>query len=238
MRLANAFKYQILTLIQSMGIYYVIILLIRLVGMFIAVHSGTNDIGMSALEVNTFVFMAILGVMSYLEDSKFFVQNGYSRKSLMKLYIMQFLLCACMLSIFDVLMAKGIESFFPYKSLFTQLYGNGHTVILQFIWYFTLYLFGGMISFFFTVLFDRLDKKKRMIFLLGIPLVLFTLVPILDIYVLENAISIALLDILTTLMGFAGTIHLYAPILTFTGLFMTFTAFAYMTMRRAAIRQL
>lgn len=238
MRLTNAFKYQMLTLIQSMGIYYVIILFIRLLGMFFAMQSDSGDIGMSALEVNTLLFMIILGVLSYLEDSRFLVQNGYSRKSLMKIYIMQFLLCAFMLSLLDVIIAKGTTLILPYESIFTQIYGSGQTFISQFIWYFTLYLLGGMISFFFTVLFERLDKKKRIIYLFGIPFILVMLAIIIDIYIIDHALSIAALDLLTTIMGFAGTINLYAPILTFTVLFAIFTIFAYLMICRAAIQQL
>ena len=70
MRLKQAFKYQICSSFKAVGIYYSIMIAIRLAMVVIFVLSGNQKTNMSAMESNSMVFMGFLGVYSILDDFK------------------------------------------------------------------------------------------------------------------------------------------------------------------------
>lgn len=235
MRLKNAFKYQMASMLKAIGIYYGATLAIRiglsLISIFII---GDQKIHMSAFESNTLVFMLFLGIFSIVEDFKFFVQNGYSRKSLMKLYLLQFLACSAILAGLDVISAIVFASFDVYESLCFQIYGT-QNILMQFLWLVVVYTCVGMVSFFMTILVQRMNKVQRIVYLLLLPLALIMFLPLLDVYVWNHALSSFAWDVLLRIMGFYDGVSMMVSTFSFTIITIIFCLLSYLTIRRASV---
>lgn len=235
MRLINAFKYQILSASKAMFMFYGIMVSLRLFGVIVILATGNKEMGMmSAMESNTFVFMVFLGVFSIIEDFKFFVQNGYSRKSLIKLYIMQFVATALMLAFLDLVIAHVFELLYPYKTLYAQIYG-AQNILLEYSWMVMLYLCAGIVSFFLTVLFQRLDKMQRIIVMLLLPVAVIVLVPVLDYTIFQGSIIKTLIETMLMILGLYQGIHVFVPLASFVLIFAVFAGLSYLTIRRSSV---
>lgn len=236
MRLIHAFKYQITSVLKAMAIFYGIMILIRLFGVIlIMMMLDINELGIIAgMESNTCVFMIFLGVFSIIDDFKFFIQNGYSRKSLIKLYILQFIATAMILAALDLVAARLFELIYPYQSLYTQIYGN-QNILLEYIWMVTFYLCAGTAAFFFTVLFQRLNKFQRIIIMLLIPVAVIVLVPILDISVFHGEITKGLSNLFMMVLGLYQGVHVFYPLISFIVIFVIFAGLSYITIRRSSL---
>ena len=60
------------------AIEYAIVLLIYI--MVAALTGDPENAGTNLLELNTFIYIGILGALSYSEDFKMMIQNGFTRK--------------------------------------------------------------------------------------------------------------------------------------------------------------
>ena len=60
------------------AIMYAIVLLIYI--MVSAITGDSETAGTSCLEMNTFIYVGILGALGYSEDFKMMIQNGFTRK--------------------------------------------------------------------------------------------------------------------------------------------------------------
>lgn len=233
MRLANAFKYQMTSAVKAIGIYYGIMLLIRMAMLLADIYLISNgNSHISAVETNTMVFMLFLGVFSIVEDFKFFVQNGYSRKSLIKLYIIQFAACALILACLDVTCSYVLDWMYTYESLCDQIYG-AQFFLLEILWLMMVNMAIGVLAFFFTILVQRMNKFQRIVYLLGVPVVLVTMLPVLDIYVLDGAMSSYILEFLTKAMGLYQNTNMIIPIFSFMAVSAIFSILSYLAIRRA-----
>lgn len=234
MRLKQAFKYQICSSLKAVGIYYSIMIAIRLAMVVIFVLSGNQKTNMSAMESNSMIFMGFLGVYSILEDFKFFLQNGYSRKSLIKLYTCQFLAIGAIISVVEIILAVLCANVMNYSSLFVQIYGSQSQVI-QFLWLWGMYCIIGAVSLLFTVINYRLSKFSRIIVFIAIPIALVTLAPIIDHYLMHGVVMSALFDIMLHFFGLYGSVNIVAPIINFTIVFIITCGLTYLAIRKMPV---
>lgn len=234
MRLKQAFKYQLCSSLKAVGIYYSIMIAIRLAMVVIFVISSNQKANISAMESNSMIFMGFLGVYSILEDFKFFLQNGYSRKSLIKLYTCQFLVVGAIISVVEIILAVLSANVMNYSSLFVQIYGS-QSLLTQFLWLWGIYCIIGALALLFTVINFRLSKFSRIIIFIAIPIALVTLAPAIDHYLMHGVIMSTLFDIILHFFGLHGSVNILAPILNFTIVFIIVCGLAYIAIRKMPV---
>lgn len=238
MRLQNALKYQIKSSGKAVGIYYGMILAIRFAFLFMAIYIIKDDqYHMSGLEANTAVFMSVVSMCWLTDDFRFFIQNGYSRKSMIKVNVVTMVLTALALSTLDIVMAQFTNQIIPYESMMSQLYGD-QSWILQWVLLFIFYMAIGMVSYVLTLLFKRMSKQRRILVFLMIPTILILMIPTLDSFVFDHAISTFLIKNLMKIMGLYQGIHIVTPMISFTIITMVAIAFSYILIRRVEVNAL
>lgn len=233
MRRSALIHYQMKSALKSLLIFYGIVVAILSVGSIISYMSDSRFM-FAGIESNVCVFMGFLGVFTFTEDFNFFLQNGYSRKSMLISFMAQFMLVSLIATSFDHLLGGILRNFHGYNSLFMQLYGD-QNLILSILWSFSLYFLICVIAFFITVINRRLNKNQRLIIFVGIPAVLIMLVPLIDIQLMDGAITRGLQDILIFISGFKDGINLMIPIVSLLSISLVFTGFVYLSTRRANI---
>lgn len=234
MRLKQAFKYQLCSCLKAVGIFYGIMIVIRFAMVMIFIISGNEKSTMSAMESNSMVFMGFLGVYSIIEDFKFFLQNGYSRKSLIKLYTCQFLVIGAILSVIEIILSIASASVMNYSSLFTQVYGT-QSLIMQFLWLWGIYCIIGAISLLMTIIYYRLSKYARIILLMALPIAIITLVPAIDYYIMNGVVMSVIYDFILYFFGLQGSVNLVAPVMNFIIVFVIACGLAYVAIRKMPV---
>lgn len=234
MRLKQAFKYQLCSSLKAVGIYYGIMITIRLAMVMIFIISGNEKSTMSAIETNSMVFMGFLGVYSIIEDFKFFLQNGYSRKSLIKLYTCQFLIIGAIISVIEIILAIACASVMNYSSLFTQLYGS-QSLMIQFLWLWGIYGIIGAVALLITIIYYRLSKYARIILLMAVPIALMTLVPAIDYYLMDGVVMSAIYDFILYFFGLQGSVNMIAPVINFAIVFVIACVLAYIAIKKMPV---
>ena len=80
--LKSIIQYECMTSFKYIWIFYAIqYAIVGLITITIGLIMGTfEDVGTNCLELNTLVYISILGVLGFNEDFKMLIQNGFTRK--------------------------------------------------------------------------------------------------------------------------------------------------------------
>ena len=75
-------QYECMTSFKYIWIFYAIqYAIVAFITIIIGLAMGTfEDVGTNCLEINTLVYIGILGVLGFKEDFKMLIQNGFTRK--------------------------------------------------------------------------------------------------------------------------------------------------------------
>ncbi len=95
----------------------------------------------SGAEFSCFIYLCFFGSLSFGEDFKYFLQNGFTRRRIYASTLCTFVLVSLFMSVFDTLMSMLLSMSDSYSSLFTTLYGAGHSVFMNWLWLLLAYLF-------------------------------------------------------------------------------------------------
>ncbi len=104
-------KFQVFTVLKSMGIYYAIftgMTLLSIIIFALSVSSSSGNFGINySLDFSTIIFLGVISATAFTEDFKMFMQNGFSRKKILVSTLMTFgivsLICTTINSIFPLI---------------------------------------------------------------------------------------------------------------------------------------
>lgn len=99
-------QYECMTSFKYIWLFYAIMYAIVLL-IYIMVSAITGDpetAGTSCLEMNTFIYVGILGALGYSEDFKMMIQNGFTRKYIFAATLSMFAFIGGIMSFVDTVM--------------------------------------------------------------------------------------------------------------------------------------
>ena len=102
------------------AIMYAIVLLIYI--MVSAITGDSETAGTSCLEMNTFIYVGILGALGYSEDFKMMIQNGFTRKYIFAATLSMFAFIGGIMSFVDTVMGNLLHYFVPNYSSLSALF--------------------------------------------------------------------------------------------------------------------
>ena len=195
------------------AIQYAIVTLIMLI---IGISTGTfEDIGTNVLEINSLMYVGVLGALGFSQDFKMLLQNGFTRKIIfIGTLSMFFFICGTMAFI-DTIVGNLIHYFnHDYSSLYSSIYGYDN-IFMNWLWLFLAYVF---ICCFLYLAVLALNKAGKMVFIaLGVILgggILMTIA--LFRYVFSRELVNKIADFFMRAMGFMsdGTVNYFFPAIT------------------------
>lgn len=248
--LTAAFKYQIKDNVKSIIVYYCIlfaVLILFYIGAIISSSFGETTTG--GLDVSTTIFIFIAGLCSFKEPFKMLMQNGVSRKTMMKSKIITALalalfmaFCTTLLCYFGKLLTSTIENY-NFYSTYEQAYtlkAAGQTqlaiqlssFVFNFLQYLALYIVGLFIS----LMFYRLGKAGKITVGAGVPVFCFIVLPIIDAMYFKMQVSKNILRFLNYAFGLTsgkpGAAFISLVVIALLGL-----GLSWLLMRKADIKQ-
>lgn len=245
MKLKTAILYRIDDAKKSVTIFYIVILSTLLFTYFLFMPKGNSglvvDGAIEGLETASIIFLFVVGLNSFKEPFRFFMQNGTSRKTMFKSYLCGTALLSLALSVIDRiinilsrLLFAQIDSI-SFKSMFHRvpgIPGNGAMFILTAaVLSFFVYATAMMLGYLITTMYYRMNKTLKLIVSIGVPGFFFLLLPTIDLILFKGALYGGFYKALTVMMSsfwsiLAGCIFLYA----------VFAALSWTLMRKAVVK--
>ncbi len=228
---ATSFKYIWL----FYGIQYAFVTLITLI---LGISAGTFEgIGTNTLEINSLVYVGVLGVLGFKQDFKMLLQNGFTRKLIFGATFSMFCFISGTMAFIDTIVGNLLHHFNKdYISLYSGIYGYGN-MFINWLWLFLVYVLICCLLYFTILVINKVGKTVSVY--LGIGLGGCTLLVIaLFRYVFSAETISNILEFFTKTMGFMsdGTINYLLPIFTLLLFIAVLGSFSYAIIRRTELK--
>ncbi|MDD4297802.1 MAG: hypothetical protein PHC69_12750, partial [Ruminiclostridium sp.] len=228
---------------KAILIFYIVVLSV-LALMFLLTTATIDDEfhgRIEGLEFASAIFLFVVGLNSFKEVFRMFIQNGISRKNMFISHIISTLaICGAMTLIDSViaLLFKGITSISGgsrTEGMLQMMYGQQiasvgtflASIFLTFFIYIMFFAFG----FFLTTLYYRMSKSMKIIVSVGVPALLMVVLPILDAVLFRNFIFTV-----TAKITGAAFINPYICMLSNFILFGVLTVLSWLLVKKAVVK--
>lgn len=186
MNIKPVFKYFVADSKRALLIYYAIIYLILFLTV-ILLKSMNIEGEISSIDVATMIFLLVIGMNLFKAPFRLFLQNGVSRKTMFVSFLC-FSGCICaFMAILDQINYRIFSCFSTYAQMFSWLYAGRYETMFGvqqtlegIVWSLFGYLLFTVLGFFITVLYYRCNKWQKFAISIGVPGVLFIILPLLD----------------------------------------------------------
>jgi hypothetical protein len=203
----------------------------------------------SGIEAATVIFVFISGLCSFKEAFLMLMQNGISRRTFFLGRIITVLSVALTMALIDqiiIIASKAVsgltDNIIESRSLFEQLYHTkasgmsfAGSTLSSFVFAFSLYLCFMSAGYLITLIFYRLNKAGKLVIGIGVPVGLFTVLPIFDLIAAGGRISAAIYHFIAFAFGLE-THQLANALITCIVAFFLLSGLSWLLVRRAPVR--
>lgn len=217
-KLKAVIQYECITSFRYIWIFYAIMYaVVGLITVIIGISMGSwEDVGTNALEVNTLIYLGILGVVGFSDDFKTLIQNGFTRKYIFIATVTMFAFIAGVMALVDTVMGNLIHHFMTgYSSMYAGIYGYGN-MIVNWIWLFLVYMTVCTLLYLVILVMNRMGKHGFIYLGIGVVAVVVIIAALFR-YVMPVEMVNDILELVLKALGFMadGSKNLLFPILTF-----------------------
>ena len=189
------------------------------------------------LEINSLMYVGVLGALGFSQDFKMLLQNGFTRKIIFIGTLSMFFFVCGTMAFIDTIVGNLIHYFnHDYSSLYSSIYGYDN-IFMNWLWLFLAYAFICCLLYLAVL---ALNKAGKMVFIaLGVILGGGVLVVIaLFRYVFSAELVSKIADFFTRAMGFMGdgTVNYFFPAVTLILIISALLCGAYAVIRSTEIR--
>lgn len=240
-KLLPIIRYECATIIKYVWIFYAIMCGVVLIS-FALTYILTGSFGklsLNALEINSMVYLCVMAILGSGQDFKMLLQNGYPRKYIYLGALSLFLFTSVLMVTVDMTIAailRGVSA--RYLSLFHVIYGEDHSIFINWIWTFCIYLFVCSLAYFFAVLQRKIGKIPFVITGVAIGMTVLLILPALVLVYLPEEARAKLFTFIARVFGFLadGSISFLNPLLATLLIFCLFSASSYLLLSRTELR--
>lgn len=232
-RFWNVFKYLIRDTLTAVAVYYVIIMLLLILGFTLQISYNNVKIGFNGLKVATVTFLFVAGLNAFKAPYLFMHANGVTRRSFFRGGVLALAALAVGMTLIDEAMYGLLRWIAPPEDgLMPMLYPNGG-FIGALLWTAAANLFAVFTGWCITMLYYRVNKFQKLVLSL-LPAVLFISLTLIDPVV---GCWKGIASVLMHVMGLAGTKNIYIGVLSMLIASTLMAAFAFLLVRRAQVKE-
>lgn len=235
MKWKTAIRYQVSDMVKPLTIYYIILYgIVGLIQIITRFYNG--DTGFSGLEMSSMIFLFFCGVYAFLEDFRFFIQNGLTRKNIFKSQMLLFLFVAVLMGSLELIVENSFVFQEEHQSVFQTVYGYEYSIGIEWIWRICLYLMIVNLAFLSTIIQNRIGKRPFLLILITLILVCVMLLPAVNVW-MDGRLAAAVFPFLLKLVGVTKDgIHILYPFVTFLGISLISMGISFLLFRRAEVK--
>ncbi len=175
MRNLSIFKYQMRNAFYGMGSFYAMMIIFFVFGVGVLVittsdSSGSRELNYT-LDMGGFILAAILGSVSFSEDYKMFMQNGFTRKSIYGVSVMTYVSLSTIITLINYLFVEVFNSG-GFTNVLSTMYGDSFMLYMLIFAMNLMFIFAANII---CTMYLRLGKLKASVVLIATGLLLMVL---------------------------------------------------------------
>ena len=198
MRLTPTLKYQLTSTKWPIIIYYIVIYALMItMGISRSFDTTNFSVTFGGLDGASIIFLFVVGLNAFKSNFHMFVANGVSRKTMFTSFIASTgILCAGM-ALVDSINVLIISQFVEYQPAVMQLFDaryidSGLRMYTEsFLWMFFSYVSSIMLGYFITTAYYRMNKPLKLAVSIGVPVMVFIVLPILDNVLFDHQLTVA-----------------------------------------------
>lgn len=209
MKLRASLKYQLYSYLKPLVIFYGVVILLNVSAgvLTLTVNKGTADL--AGNDIATVIFAFVLGLNSVKESFLMMAANGRTRRTAFYAIALSALIAASCMAAADMLLGLAIAPFFAWSgTLYDMLYGRAQGLIgilTEYGWRIALYGLAALSGVWISALYYRMNKGFKIGVSVGVPLLLFFALPIVEeSYTHGRIIELAMYAV-KYMFGFGGT---------------------------------
>lgn len=245
MKMNAALKYRLYEYRKSIFVFYPIILFVFLFFFFFFKVSSNGSFSFNGFELSSQILLFVMGINSFKESFKFFLQNGRSRRTVFSSFYAGMAITAMVVSLINTILLFFISKFTDTVPFYFISYGDHYpagwnhlTAYMEGILFF--FFMGVLIAvagFFLSVLYYRMNTGLKIIVSVGVPMLVIFILPVLDVTFFQGSIISFLLKAFLFLSGHAnGGCNPYIAMASCLGVSLLLSTFTYCMIRRIPIK--
>lgn len=189
MRLKQAMRYRVHEFAKPTVIFYcVMVALFVVVWLLNLIITGQSGGAHTTMDTTAIIFLFVLGLNSFKNPFKMYLQNGISRRTQLVSFAVTALGFALFTSLVDGILLPlvinntigGISS--TYASIY-QPSGDFMSRLTGILWNLFAYYAAFCFGFFLTTMFYRMNKPAKVLVSVGVPLLFFVILPMIEVFV-------------------------------------------------------
>ncbi len=236
-KLTSAISYGCLTKIRPLTIFYLVEYgFFALIMAIVVLCTGNVETNSSGAEMASAVFVSIMGALSFKEDFKAFLQNGFPRRYIFISTFCSFFLVSAAMALIDTLLGNVLHHFIKHFTIFGTLYGYGN-LLTNWLWLTFVYMMFCSIFYLAALVVNKVGKTASL--LIGVSLAgVILLIAALFRLVLSSELVSRIGRLVLNTFGFMnnGTVNLVYPILTFIVIGAVFGLGSYVLIRHTELK--
>lgn len=238
-KLKAVVQYECMTSFKYIWVFYAIqYAFVALIMLIIGISMGTfEEIGTSLLEINSLIYVGILGALGFSQDFKMLIQNGFTRKIIFAATMSMFLFISGIMALIDTVVGQMIHYFNQdYRSLYSGIYGYSN-VFMNWLWLFLIYVLDCCLLYLMVLAINKVRRTALVyscVALGGAVLVIIALFK----YVFSAQFVNKIADFFMRAMGFMGdgTVNYFFPVVTLGLIISVLSCGAYAVMRSTELK--
>ena len=185
MKLTAAIKYYLNDFKRAVAVFYSILIFIFVALLITFTYFEVDNVSISGPEGSSLIFLFVVGLNSFKNPFRLFLQTGRSRRTLFVGYVVSLAILSVVMVLLDAgmdwLYSSSLRNESLFISSFQARYGtNGAAFLDSLLWSFISYMALGMSGYFLTTLFYRMNKALKLVVSIGVPIFFLTVLPIID----------------------------------------------------------
>ena len=209
MKLKAAVRYYLKDFKRPVIIFYGVLMALFLIQLLIAALLHSNSSSSSGVETASTIFLFVVGLNAFKAQFRLFLQNGLSRKTLFTGFVTGLFILAAAMTLLDLVFGWFRGLFVPYTSAYMDRFGSLYKDGSSFaaladglLWSFLSYVTAGMTGFLVTSLYYRMNKALKLIVSIGVPALVFIVIPLIDGLYTKGAITAFFVNVIAYAYGY------------------------------------
>ncbi len=194
------------------------------------------EFSFGGIDISSSIFVFVLGLNSFKDNFSFYLTNGLSRKTI---YISNQLYClaiAFVMSFVDCMTNIITSSLTINSGLFNVLYRNNGRSFSYWLWSAFAYLFFLALGLSISMLFYRLSKLMKFVVYFGVPVFIFIVLPILDLFFFGDSVRKFFAKYIPIILGI-NTGNPYVAVVSFIVMTGILILLQFLMLRRAVLKE-
>lgn len=232
-------QYECTTSFKYIWIFYgIMYAVIAFITVLVGISTGDfSKVTTNCLEINTLIYVGILGALGFREDFKMLIQNGFTRKYIFIATFSMFCFISGTMALVDTA-AGNLHHYFNqnYDSVFGGIYGYKN-LFANWLWLFLLYVAVCCLLYLVVLVINKLGKSSSICLGIAFGGAVLVLIALFK-YVFSRELVNSFINFMIKAMGFMadGTINLLFPVLTLLAAAAVLGGGAYAVLRRTELK--